>query len=217
VRSVYEDTEEADHYYAQLTDYRPFRSAISYYTGPDEQPWEPWKSMRNSVRRIDALTFTRVLEAGGLSVGTIPDEWVAATDSLRRAYGKAYRPRLKASPARLRKMQRILEVFERPSHITNRVKAERGDTCQLCGQRGFLMRNGRRYCEVHHLFHLSDNPPAECLQPFYLVVLCATCHRRMHYAAVGEPEQCEGGWRVIIDGAAHEFQTGEGVHPSRNV
>jgi predicted HNH restriction endonuclease len=55
------------------------------------------------------------------------------------------------------------------------------------------MRNGRRYCEVHHLFHLSTYPPPECLEPFYLVVLCATCHRRMHYAAVGEPTRLQDG------------------------
>jgi hypothetical protein len=70
-----------------------------------------------------------------------------------------------------------------------------------------VMRNGRRYCEVHHLFHLSTSPPAECLQPFYVVVLCATCHRRMHYAAVGEPERREDGWTVAVDGVPHHFRT----------
>ena len=35
--------------------------------------------------------------------------------------------------------------------------------------------------------------------PEYLVVLCATCHRRMHYGNVGEPVQEGEGWRVRVD------------------
>jgi hypothetical protein len=61
------------------------------------------------------------------------------------------------------------------------------------------MRNGQRYCEAHHLFHLSKNPPPECLGPEYLVVLCATCHRRMHYADVGEPVRQGQAWQVRVD------------------
>src|SRR5262249_10192780 len=84
----------------------------------------------------------------------------------------------------------------------------RGTTCQLCGEFGFVKRNGMRYCEVHHLFHLSKNPPPNCLAPEYLVVLCATCHRRMHYADVGEPERHTDGWRVGVDERQHLLMTG---------
>ena len=62
-----------------------------------------------------------------------------------------------------------------------------------------MKRNGNRYCEVHHLFHLSKNPPPACLGPEYLVVLCATCHRRIHYAIVSDPLRTANGWRVRID------------------
>jgi hypothetical protein len=109
-------------------------------------------------------------------------------------------------PDMLRKVQRVLKVYERPSPITRYVKRMRGATCQLCGELGFVKRNGKRYCEVHHLFHLSKNPPPNCLAPDYLVVLCATCHRRMHYADVGEPIREGNGWRVRVDDTEHRFE-----------
>ena len=106
------------------------------------------------------------------------------------------RPR---TPEVLRSIHRVLRSYERPSAITSYVKRTRGATCQLCGEFGFVKRNGKRYCEVHHLFHLSENPPPNCLAPEYLVVLCATCHRRMHYADVGEPVREGNLWCVRVD------------------
>jgi 5-methylcytosine-specific restriction endonuclease McrA len=109
------------------------------------------------------------------------------------------------NPEVLRKIQRVLKLYERTSSITRYVKQTRGSTCQLCGEFGFVKRNGKRYCEVHHLFHLSTNPPASCLAPEFLIVLCATCHRRMHYADVGEPIREDNGWRVRVDDTEHHF------------
>jgi hypothetical protein len=77
-------------------------------------------------------------------------------------------------PLALRKKRRILEAYERPSWVTNEVKRQRGDACQLCGVRGFVKRDGERYCEVHHLFHLADEPPDDCLSAEHVVVLCVS-------------------------------------------
>ncbi len=112
------------------------------------------------------------------------------------------------TPETLREVQRVLKTYERPSPITRYVKRTRGATCQLCGELGFVKRSGMRYCEVHHLFHLSKNPPPKCLGPEYLAVLCATCHRRMHYANVGEPVRDGAGWRVQVDDEEYRFATG---------
>jgi 5-methylcytosine-specific restriction endonuclease McrA len=109
------------------------------------------------------------------------------------------KPSKPKTPETLRRVQRILKCYERPSPITRYVKRTRGSTCQLCEEPGFLMRNGQLYCEAHHLFHLSKNPPPACLGPEYLVILCATCHRRMHYAKVGEPIRKGQAWRVCVD------------------
>lgn len=121
---------------------------------------------------------------------------------------------LPRTPDVLRMIQRVLKVYERPSAITRFIKQTRGATCQLCGELGFVKKNGIRYCEVHHLFHLSKNPPPGCLGPEYLVVLCATCHRRMHYADVGKPVREGGGWRVRVDDTEHGFIV-ETVAPPR--
>jgi hypothetical protein len=110
------------------------------------------------------------------------------------------------TPQTLKRVQRILKLWERPNAITRYVKKTRGSTCQFCQAPGFIMRNGQRYCEAHHLFHLSKNPPLACLGPEYLVVLCATCHRRMHYADTGEPVQEGQAWRVRVDDEEILFQ-----------
>jgi 5-methylcytosine-specific restriction endonuclease McrA len=125
---------------------------------------------------------------------------------LKRQLEELQSGRQPQTPEMLRKIQRVLKVYERPSSITRYVKRTRGATCQLCGGLGFVKRNGKRYCEVHHLFHLSKNPPPNCLAPEYLVVLCANCHRRMHYADVGEPVPEGNGWRVQVDDTEHRFE-----------
>jgi 5-methylcytosine-specific restriction protein A len=110
------------------------------------------------------------------------------------------------TPDRLKVVQRLLKIYERPSRITRYVKRKRGSRCQLCDEEGFVKRDGTRYCEVHHLFHMSTNPPPDALGAEYLVVLCATCHRRMHYANVGEPRRTASGWQVSVDGVEVEFK-----------
>jgi 5-methylcytosine-specific restriction endonuclease McrA len=127
---------------------------------------------------------------------TEPTEIAALRSRLR----KLQPPTQPKTPETLKEIQRVLKTYERPSAITRYVKQTRGSTCQLCGYKGFKKRNGKLYCEVHHIFHLSKNPPPMCLGPEYLVVVCATCHRRMHYADVSDATREEKGWRVSING-----------------
>lgn len=165
--------------------------------------------MRNSVREVTPQLFDSILAAGALRPEGVNPPTASAsfyTEQLRKELGSLQAGGAN-SPSKLRKVQRILEAYERPSSITNWVKGTRGDRCQLCGADGFVKRDGSRYCEVHHLFHLSDDPPPDCLRPEYVAVLCATCHRRMHYADVSKPVKAEGGWTVKIDGVDHEFRT----------
>lgn len=126
--------------------------------------------------------------------------------ALRTELKSLQKPTRPKTPETLKEIQRVLKTFERPSAITKYVKQTRGCTCQLCRFEGFKKRNGKLYAEVHHLFHLSKKPPANCLGPEYLVVLCANCHRRMHYADVGEPVRDEKGWLVSIDGEEKLFE-----------
>src|SRR4051812_9319196 len=52
VTSVYEDTEDTNHSYAEVREYIPFDIPLSFYGGPNGSTWEPAKTMRNSIRRI---------------------------------------------------------------------------------------------------------------------------------------------------------------------
>ena len=175
-------------------------------------PHPDWFSVdRNCVELVDKAAATKdrkvqaILSANANRQSILDDSVEIA--QLKRELGELEsRPRV---PEVLREIQRVLKTYERPSRITQYVKRTRKPiaTCQLCHQPGFRKKNGKLYCEVHHLFHLSKSPPPKCLAPEYLVVLCATCHRRMHYADVGEPVRAETGWRVRVDDAEHEFVT----------
>jgi 5-methylcytosine-specific restriction endonuclease McrA len=200
VLSVYEDTEDVGHAYAEIGNYEQFHVPVDFYSKPGSGTWENAKTMRNSVRRISNDLFESILAAGGVvySNRSAPEAHESVTESLQRELRSFPEPG-KRNPFVLRKIRRILESYERPSAVTNWVKKKRGDSCQICGVRGFLKRDGTRYSEVHHLFHLVNDPPAECLSPEYLVVLCANCHRRMHYADVGTLVGVSKGWKVRVD------------------
>ncbi|MGA2337433.1 MAG: hypothetical protein ABSG08_18840 [Terriglobales bacterium] len=205
--SIYDDTEDVGHAYAEIADYSEFSAKVDYYSGPGGT-WEDSKTMRNSVRRLDADLFQRILTAGGIARpdGSSPQEHESVPESLERELSSYPGPGRRSNFV-LRRISRILESYERPSRITNQVKQIRGTSCQLCGVPGFLKRDGTRYCEVHHLFHLADDPPTECLSPEYIAVLCASCHRRMHYADVGKPLADPEGWKVRVDGEEILFVT----------
>ena len=156
---------------------------------------------------IDPLNRT----VAGHVVRMLRDDEVSSNDSPEIAQLERELDKLQSlpkTPETLRRIQHVLKTYERPRSITRHVKRTRGATCQLCGELGFVKKNGMRYCEIHHIFHLSKNPPPKCLKPEYLVVLCATCHRRMHYADVGEPVRDGDGWRFRLDDIEHRFVTG---------
>ena len=78
VLSIYEDTEDVGHVYAEIVGYRAFPAPVDFYQGPNGDSWERPKTMRNSVRRIPAELFGRILEAGG--TGTEPQSTVGAVN-----------------------------------------------------------------------------------------------------------------------------------------
>ena len=202
--STCEDTEDPGWYYGDITQYRAFKQEVPYATsGLTGGPIEDHKYMRSSVRRIDRYLYRRILERGGLrdSVSAVdleelPDDPFIAGLGAELANASSGKP----SPKKLAKKRSIVERYERPSSVTRWVKSVRGCTCQVCGVPGFKKKTGDPYCEVHHLFHLSENPPADCLSPDYVIVVCANCHRRLHFADASEPIQTDNGWVMTLDG-----------------
>lgn len=96
----------------------------------------------------------------------------------------------------------ISDRIERDSLVVKLLKRLHGLNCQLCGGEFFKKKGGvGRYCEVHHMLELSrggSQATDNCL------VLCANCHRKMHYGAVtveGGPDSIsiiEDGERCVV-------------------
>lgn len=82
-----------------------------------------------------------------------------------------------------RKQKQISEYISRPNAITDYLKARRNYTCQICNQVGFVQRNGSQYVEAHHLIELHKLIPGSLCSD-NIVIVCANCHRKFHYANV---------------------------------
>jgi len=66
----------------------------------------------------------------------------------------------------------------------------------MCGVEGFRQRNGERYAETHHLLALAHGGS---LESFNVAVLCANCHRQLHFAEAVVAD-VSGGYRVTVAG-----------------
>ena len=94
---------------------------------------------------------------------------------------------------------------------TNRLLAEAlkhlyASRCQICGDT-FRTREGGRYSEVHHIQPLSDDGPDA---PQNMLVVCATCHIKLHLARVEGASCALETKRLIINGRTRRLS----VHPS---
>lgn len=103
------------------------------------------------------------------------------------------------------KKRTVSEEVARPGGITDYLKKIHAYTCQLCGERGFLQRNKIPYVEAHHIVELHKLiPDSYCSDN--IVIVCPTCHRKLHYATV--LYEIIDGETVIahINGADYEFK-----------
>jgi hypothetical protein len=187
IGQTWPDPEDAKHYYSEILDYIQFPNPVSYW-GLRGEAFEAARTMRNSVRPIEKSLSDGILKSAGfgeeLAVVLSP-----GPSNLATLYENA-KPELR----------RFLAArYERPNRITKLVKDRVGEACQICGYEGFLMRNGNRYCEVHHLFHLAKRLPGS-LGPNQLIVVCATCHRKLHYGPTTDPVESEGQWLLELCG-----------------
>ena len=188
IGEVMPDSDETGHYFSEVLNFQEFKQDVSYWDSLGNAR-EPAKAMRNSVRTIPSATFEEILGLGGVRFDDVLPRMDVATE-LEKRYAVAT-PELKRC---------IAARYERPNAITSAVKRSRGSMCQVCSKTGFRMRNGKEYCEVHHLFHLARKLPGT-LSPKYLIVVCPDCHRKLHYSECTEPEELNNRWRFILNGA----------------
>ena len=81
------------------------------------------------------------------------------------------------------KQRRVSEEIARPGEITDYLKKTARYSCQVCGESGFLQRNGTPYIEAHHIAELQELVPGSYCSD-NIIVVCATCHKKLHYADV---------------------------------
>lgn len=103
--------------------------------------------------------------------------------------------------------QRVVRAINRPSsRLARAIKEKYGHQCRVCGSPGFQMRFGGIYAEVHHVKELSQDAPGS-LTSANLLVVCATCHRKLHYGLVAVAPSASGkGWLFEIEGGQYKIE-----------
>ena len=100
--------------------------------------------------------------------------------------------------------RRLLDSLHRPSSVSRIIKQLYGTTCAICGREGFPKRDGTKYAEVHHVEEISTKSLG-VLGSQNMIVVCATCHRMLHYADV-EVDPTASGWLITINGQQHRLK-----------
>lgn len=87
-----------------------------------------------------------------------------------RPVGAQQPPRIKSSAM----------AFQRDQSVRDYVIRRAQGRCEQCGKEGFLMMNGKRYLEAHHIISLADQGPDTVEN---VIALCPEHHREAHYGA----------------------------------
>jgi 5-methylcytosine-specific restriction endonuclease McrA len=71
-------------------------------------------------------------------------------------------------------------IFHRDLAIRQFVKARAAGRCEYCDESGFLLPDGTRYVETHHIIALANNGPDTLKN---VIALCPKHHREAHFGA----------------------------------
>ncbi|MEM7474704.1 MAG: HNH endonuclease [Planctomycetota bacterium] len=175
---------------AKIIDGRPFSKKVPIYE-PDgggyiesrgfdsvrrsERP--PWQ---NSIRPISTEAFNAILDFAktprSISKITAAIECADQLESIRRLnkHYSTLEPEIRA--------RRVELHLDRGKSVTDCLKNLLGGECQVCGEKGFQKKDGTTYVESHHLTQVATLQPG-ILCSDNIVLLCANCHREIHYGA----------------------------------
>lgn len=98
-------------------------------------------------------------------------------------------------------IQKVVNQMQRPSALKDAILARDGTRCRICRSEGFKKKDGRLYAETHHMIELNKQAP-NTLQSWNILVVCPTCHKKLHYAQV-RTDFLNPGWRISINGQEH--------------
>jgi 5-methylcytosine-specific restriction protein A len=76
------------------------------------------------------------------------------------------------------KVQGTASGFKRDDAVREFVRARAKGFCEYCNAPGFLLPDGKRYIETHHIIWLSEGGPDTVSN---VIALCANHHREVHF------------------------------------
>lgn len=137
--------------------------------------WEDAPDHDGRIRR--ALVFElHSLEAIEEATEEVPPPAQGDLAALRR---RAFA----AANHRPNRRETTVAVVERSRAVRDYVSARALGHCEGCGAEApFVRPNGAGYLEPHHIRKLGDGGPDD---PRYVIALCPTCHRRVHFGRDG--------------------------------
>jgi len=143
-----------------------------------------WLDEPVSIEDRGVIVAPNVVRGRSLSVdeesALLADDYDSPTDDNIRQLLANLNAQYNAAPAN-RKLS-ISNRIERNPLLVKLLKQLHPETCQLCNESLFWKRGQiNRYSEVHHIKELSGggrDAADNCL------VLCANCHRKMHYGDI---------------------------------
>jgi 5-methylcytosine-specific restriction protein A len=108
------------------------------------------------------------------------DEVVGVPDDLAALRAAALEP----PPENLSPGEGRRQVWRRSRAVCRYVLLRASGVCEGCSQPApFTRPNGQPYLEPHHTRRISDGGPDH---PAWVIALCPTCHRRVHYGDDGD-------------------------------
>jgi 5-methylcytosine-specific restriction endonuclease McrA len=110
------------------------------------------------------------------------------------------------SPSAVDSVERTTRHYRTNTVLAESLKLLYGGKCQICSST-FAAQDGAPYAQVHHVKFVADGGPDISNN---MLVLCPTCHAKMHHAKVRGAEQALRNREVFINGIRHAVN----VHPS---
>lgn len=135
-----------------------------------------------------AITFELDVETemgdGGLSVEHSDDRSLAESRLHSRSLTELRQMALAKASSSASSSERRSRAYLRSAAIRAYVLKRAEGQCEGCQEDApFLTTKKRPYLEPHHIRRLADGGPDH---PQWVIALCPTCHRRVHYAQDGD-------------------------------
>jgi len=181
IGAVRPDAHQSDHRYAEIIDYVPFDRPVPFKENGDYLEARPDAGTQffRAVRLASEEAFARILARARLDPQAALEfqdvEDIENIDQILADLNSQYRDLEPQS------YKRLVAVIDRPTSVSRALKEKLGYTCQICGVEGFDKKSGGKYAEAHHLLELHRLAPSSLITENILIV-CANCHRKLHYA-----------------------------------